>query len=90
MADRWLDNYVEIELEKHSEPKVNSTLQKMLDEGYRKVDTNLRHFEVYAKGCKRILYNPIKEEIDMIYSTKKVFGGFRSVNFSSKDLGAKE
>lgn len=68
--DKWLENYVETELKKY-EPE--SVLNKILADGYKKIDTNLKHFEVYQKGAKKILYNPSKGEIDMVYSTKKVF-----------------
>lgn len=70
--DRWMDEYVEIELNK---PRPKTTLDKILDEGYVKVDLNLRHFEVYEKGDKRLLYNIAKQEIDIIYNAKKVFEG---------------
>ncbi len=68
--DRWLNEHIEIELEK-SRPK--TLLEKILEDGYTKVDMNLRHFNVYEKGTKRILYNIAKQEIDTIYNAKKVF-----------------
>ena len=73
MADRWLNEHIEKELKKHSKQKQKSILDTILEKGYVKIDTNLRHFDVYEKGSKRILYSPSKKEIDMIYDTKKVF-----------------
>ena len=72
--------------EKSLELKVSSTLQNILKEGYKKVDINLKHFDIYEKGTKRILYNPSNDLIDMIYDIKKVFGGFESVSFSTIDF----
>ena len=72
--DKWLNDYIEIELNK---PK--STLDKILEAGYIKVNTDLRHFDVYEKGTKRLLYRLYDETIDMIYDTKKVFEGFNRI-----------
>ena len=74
--DEWLNNYVEIELDK---PRPKSTLDKILDAGYIKVDMDLRHFDVYEKGSKRLLYRLSDKTIDMIYDTKKVFERFNRV-----------
>ena len=74
--DEWLNNYIEIELNK-LRPK--STLDKILDAGYIKVDADLRHFDVYEKGSKRLLYRLSDKTIDMIYDTKKVFERFNRV-----------
>ena len=71
--NEWLNDYIEIELNKIRDLKVCSTLRKILDEGYTKTDINLKHFDVYEKGNKRILYNPSSNLIDMIYDAKKVF-----------------
>ena len=75
MADRWLDDYVEIELNK---PRLKSTLDKILEAGYIKVDSDLRHFDVYEKGTKKLLYKLSDKSIDMIYDAKKVFKGIGS------------
>ena len=84
--DRWLNDYIEIELDKFQNLKVCSTLSEILKAGYTKVDMNLRHFDVYEKGTKRLLYNPSENLIDMIYDVKKVFGGIESSSFSSIDF----
>ena len=76
MADKWLDDYVEIELNK-LRPKL--ILDKILESGYVKVDMGLRHFEVYEKGNKRLLYKISDGTIDMIYDTKKVFGRMKKI-----------
>lgn len=77
--ERWLSDYIEIELNK-SRPK--SILDKILEEGYTKVDIDLRHFDVYEKGDKRILYSPIRKEIDTVYNAGKVFERIReNINF---------
>ena len=78
MSDKWLNDYIEIELNKVRDLKVCSTLRKILDEGYTKTDLNLRHFDVYEKGNKRILYNPSNNLIDMIYDIKNIFGGVKN------------
>ncbi len=70
--DEWLKNHIEIELK----PRHKSALDKILECGYIKVDTSLRHFEVYKKGTKKLLYRLSDETIDMIYDTKKVFERF--------------
>ena len=59
----------------------NKTLKKILEEGYKKVDMSLNHFEIYECGTKRLLYNVKEKSIDIIYDTKNVFGGMRSVIF---------
>jgi len=87
MADKWLNDYIEIELKKQR-PK--TALDKILDAGYVKTGLDLKHFDVYKKGRKRLLYNPSKEEIDMIYDMEKVFSGYRSVSFSSEEFKNKE
>ncbi len=84
--DEWIKDYIEIELNKFQNLRVCSTLRKILDAGYVKVDLNLRHLDVYEKGTKRLLYNPSKNLIDMIYDVKKVFGGIESSSFSSIDF----
>lgn len=61
-----------------------TTLKKILDEGYKKVDMNLRHFEIYECGTKRLLYNVKEKSIDIIYDTKNVFKGTRGVTFPEK------
>lgn len=76
MADEWLNDYIEIELNK-LRPK--STLDKILESGYKKVDTDLRHFELYEKGNKRILYKLSDKTIDTIYDSSKVFERFNRV-----------
>ncbi len=81
-----MDEYIEIELNKFQNLKVCSTLSEILKAGYIKVDLNLRHFDVYEKGTKRLLYNPSENLIDMIYDVKKVFGGIESSSFSSIDF----
>ena len=81
-----MDEYIEIELNKFQNLKVCSTLSEILKAGYIKTDLNLRHFDVYQKGTKRLLYNPSKNLIDMIYDVKKVFGGIESSSFSAIDF----
>ena len=81
MADKWLDQHIEIELNKQK-----STIDKILEAGYIKADTNLRHFDVYEKGTKRLLYRLSDKTIDMIYDAKKVFGGIESSSFSDIDF----
>ena len=86
MADKWLNDYIEIELDRFQNLKVCSTLSKILDAGYVKTDLGLRHFDVYEKGNKKLLYNPSKNLIEMIYDVKKVFGGIESSSFSTIDF----
>ena len=83
MADRWLNEYIRIELNKQR-PK--SILGRILSEGYVKVNMDLRHFDVYQKGDRRLLYSPSENIIDMIYNVKKVFGGIETSSFSSIDF----
>ena len=66
--DKWLSDYIEIELNKPS------ILEIIANEGFVKVNMKLRHFIVFEKGPKRILYNHRKGEIDTIYDVRKVFG----------------
>ena len=82
----WLKNHIEIELNKFQNLKVCSTLSKILEAGYIKTDLNLRHFDVYQKGNKKLLYNPSKNLIEMIYDIRKVFGGIESSSFSAIDF----
>jgi len=79
--DEWLNDYVEIELKKQR-PK--TALDKILEEGYTKTGLDLKHFDVYKKENKRLLYNRKEKVIDMIYDMEKVFSGYRGVSFSSK------
>ncbi len=81
--EEWLKNHVEIELNK---PRPKSILDKILSKGYIKTDLNLKNFDVYQKGTRRLLYNPGENLIDMIYDTKKVFGGIESSSFSAIDF----
>ena len=76
MADRWLNDYIEIELNK---PRPKPTLDKILEAGYVKIDMGLRHFDVYEKGSKKLLYKLSDGTIDMIYDTKKVFERVKKV-----------
>jgi len=85
--ENWLENYIEIELKKQR-PK--TALDKILEEGYVKTGLDLKHFDVYKNGNKRLLYNRKEEVIDMIYDMEKVFSGYRSVSFSSEEFKNKE
>jgi len=85
--ENWLENYIEIELKKQR-PK--TTLDKILEEGYTKTGLDLKHFDVYKNGNKRLLYNRKEEVIDMIYDMEKVFSGYRGVSFSSEKFKEQE
>lgn len=74
MSDRWFNQHIEIELN-----KPQSILDKILECGYIKVDTSLKHFDVYEKGTKKLLYRLSDKTIDMIYDTKKVFERFNRI-----------
>ena len=43
-------------------------LEKLIKEGWEKVE-NFGGCEIYGKEKKRILYNPIREEVIMRYNT---------------------
>ena len=85
--ENWLENYIEIELKKQR-PK--TALDKILEEGYVKTGLDLKHFDVYKNGNKRLLYNRKEEVIDMIYDMEKVFSGYRGVSFSSEKFKEQE
>ncbi len=85
--ENWLENYIEIELKKQR-PK--TALDKILEEGYVKTGLDLKHFDVYKNGNKRLLYNRKEEVIDMIYNMKDVFGNYQSICFSSEKFREQE
>ena len=85
MAERWLDEHIEIELN-----KPRTVLDKILADGFVKTGLELRHFEVYERGNERLLYNKKDEVIDMIYNMKDVFGNYQSICFSSEKFKEEE
>ncbi len=71
MADRWLNEYIEIELKK---PLV---LSRLLNQGFEHYG-NQGSNDVYKLKDEIVLYNPKDDEIRCSWSLEKLLNGLES------------